>query len=240
MNKQLGLLIELQGLDSAMLSARLKIDAIPDKISSYEIPLKTAQNAHKKAKQYLVSLEKKKRDKEREIDEVNEKINKLHQRTSAIKTNKEYQAHIKEIEKIKKELDAAEDELLATLDSLEISSKLLKTEGDHLAKEKGEIDVIKKELDKEVIQCEEELEKLKENRKKLVDKIEIDIYTQYMDILRVSRGTAVVEAMNEICHGCNLHIPPRLFVEVKTTDEIICCPQCKRMLYYVKQKKAEE
>ncbi len=240
MDEQLKLLIKLQKFDSTILSAQLKIDAIPDKISSYEALLKTTQNAYEEAKQYLASLEKKKRDKEYKIDEINEKINKLHRRTSAIKTNKEYQAHTKEIEKIKKELDAAEDELLAALDSLEKLSKLLKAKDANLAEEKRKIDAVKKELEREVIQCKEELKKLNEDRKKLADKVEIDIYNQYEAILKVSRGTAVVEVMNGACQGCNLHIPPQLFVEVKTTNKIICCPQCRRMLYYVKPEKVEK
>jgi predicted nucleic acid-binding Zn-ribbon protein len=238
MNEQLRLLIELQKLDSVILSARFRMDAIPAKISSHEEPLKIAEASYEKAKQHNSSLEKKKRDKENKIDDINEKIKKLNQRTSEIKSNVEYQAHLKEIETIKNKLTMEEDELLAIMELIEESSKILESEKAHIAEEKSKINAIKKELEKETLQCEEELKRLKEDRKRVSEKIDSDIYNQYVSLLKTCRGTAVVEAEDEICKGCNIHIPPQLFVEIKTSGEIIHCPQCRRILYYVKEQAA--
>ncbi|MCL4536305.1 MAG: C4-type zinc ribbon domain-containing protein [Nitrospirae bacterium] len=239
MNEQLRLLIELQKLDSIILSTRLKMDAIPATISSHEGPLKSAEAAYENVKQQHASLEKKKKDKERDIEDIKEKIKKLKQRTSEIKTNKEYQAQTKEIEKAEKELKSSEDEMLSIMDSIEGSSKVLEIEKGRITEEKAKIEVMKKELEKEVLEWDEEFKKLKKNRKGLTDKIDSGIYNEYMTIMKASRGIAVVEAKDEACQGCNMHIPPQLFVEIKTGDEIINCPQCRRILYYVKPEAME-
>jgi hypothetical protein len=239
-NEQLRLLIDLQKLDSIMLSTRLTMDAIPARISSNEESLKNAEAAYENAKQQLASLEKKKKDKERDIEDIKEKTQKLKQRTSEIKTNKEYQAHLKEIEKAEKGLKSAEDEMLSIMDSLEGASKVIEIEKGRITEEKAKIESMKKELEKEVIRCGEELKRLKGDRKKLIDKIDTDIYNEYMTIMKAHRGLAVVEAKDEACQGCNMHIPPQIFVEIKTGDKIIHCPQCRRILYYLKPEQHQE
>ena len=233
MNEQLRLLVELQRLDTSILTDRMMIDAMPARISSKEGPLKSAEAAYESAKQRQASLEKKKKDKERAIEDTKEKINKLRQRTSEVKTNKEYQAHLKEIEAAEKEIRGSEDEILSVMESLEESSRLLKAEESRIAEEKRKVDALRKELEGEISRCEEELKKLKGKRKGFVAGIEDDIYRQYMTLMKTHRGLAVVEAKNEICQGCNIHIPPQLFVELKKNEEITHCPQCRRILYYV-------
>ncbi len=233
MNEQLTFLIALQKIDSAILSTRLRMDAIPAAIASHEGPLKNAESACENVRQNHAELGKKKRDKEMEIEDIKERISKLKQRTAGIKNNKEYQAHTKEIEKAEKELKRSEDELLSVMDSIEGASKALEIEQGRIAEEKAKIETIKKDLEKEVVKGAEEIKKLKGERKKLIEKINGDLYGEYMAVLKTSRGVAVVEAKDETCHGCDMHIPPQLFVEIKNSDEIIRCLQCRRILYYV-------
>lgn len=232
MNEQLKILVELQKLDSLILESRIKIDAMPSKISSQEAPLKNAEAAYEKARQNHAALEKKKKEKERDIEDISEKIKKIKQKTSDVKTNKEYQALLKEIEAAEREIGASEDELLNVMESLEESSKLLKAEDARIAEEKAKIDAVRKDIEMQMSIREEEVKKLKENRKNFIEKIKSDIYNNYVNLLKAHRGLAVVEAKNEICQGCNMHIPPQLFVELKTSEEIINCPQCMRILYY--------
>lgn len=232
MNEQLKLLIELQKLDTSILSARMAIDAIPGRISSEEGQFQKARASAEQAEQGHAALEKKKKDKERDSEDLGEKIKKLKQRTSDIKTNKEYQAHLKEIERAEKDLKAAEDESLSLMESIEQSAKRLGAERSLLAAEQSKVEALKKQLEDEVRREETSLKQLKGERKKFIDALESDLYALYTAVMKATRGLAVVEASNEVCRGCNLHIPPQLFVELKRNDEITQCPQCRRILYY--------
>ncbi len=234
-NEQLFLLIELQKLDTVILALHSKIDLMPGTIAASEGPLKKSEASFENLKQGFAAMEKKKRDREQAIEEVNQKIKKLTQRTSEIKNNKEYQAHLKEIEKAEKDLKSAEDELLDAIVSIEKSSKLLAADKSSIAEERSKLDVIKQEIEKAIALDRQELKKLKVARKKFIEKLEKldpDIYGRYIATMKSGRGLAVVEAKNEICQGCNLHIPPQMFVELKKNEEITLCPQCRRILYY--------
>ncbi len=232
MNEQLRLLIELQRLDTVILTLHSKIDTLPGTIAASEVPLKKASTSLENIKQGHAAMEKKKKDKEMDIEEISNKIEKMKRRTSEIKNNKEYQAHLKETEKAEKDLKAAEDELLNVIESIEKSSKLLAAEQASISEEQAKLDVIKVEIEKRIAADKQELKKLKGDRKKFTEKLDPDIYTRYIGIMRSRKGLAVVEAKNEICSGCNLHIPPQMFVELKQNTEITHCPQCRRILFF--------
>ena len=233
LNKQIELLIEMQKLDSRIIEDTRLIEAIPLKISSSEKPMKDAEARLSSERTRHDSLEKKKREKERAVQEINEKISKLRARTSEIKTNKEYQAHIKEIESKDKEIHSVEDEILGIMVELDSVSASLKTVQKTVEEEKKKLAGVREILDAEVAAENKELGELKKKRAEVSAGIEADIYNFYMTLLERLGGLAIVEAKNEICQGCNMNIPPQLFVEIKKNEELIQCPQCKRILYHI-------
>lgn len=231
MKEQLSLLIELQKADADILEKLKIIDTIPKKISSFDSQLKEALLFHDKQKQLCNDLENKRKDKERQLDDINEKVKKQRTRLTEIKTNKEYQAHLKEIEAIERERYAVEDEVLSLMEAIDAAYRELRTEDEKVKAEKEKIEKIKTKLQEEVKAAEQELDELKLRRAAHVKTINAELYDFYMKILQTKRGLAVVEAKDEICCGCNMSIPPQLFVELKKNEELIQCPQCNRILY---------
>jgi predicted nucleic acid-binding Zn-ribbon protein len=73
MNEQLKLLIETQKLDTEIISRRKTINQIPLRISSMEKPLAEARANLEARKKKSEGAEKKKRDKERTVEEIAER-----------------------------------------------------------------------------------------------------------------------------------------------------------------------
>ncbi len=235
MTNLLGLLIKLQDTDSRILEKRIFIDNAPNRFSEVDEPLKIAKSELEKIKQKNDLLAKKRREKEAILEEINEKINKMRSRVSEIKTNKEYQAHLKEIDTLGKEISNIEEEILLSMEDFDNSLKEHNDKEKEVQIEVEKINAFKKELDKEVDRYKEELNLLKNERAKVVEIIDPDIYQIYMTLLDSGNGVAVTRAKNEICNGCNMNVPPQLFVEIKKNEEIIHCPQCRRILYYLEE-----
>jgi uncharacterized protein len=225
-------LIELQEKDSGILEKRAFIDRVPSRIFEKDDPLKHATAELESIKHKNEALLKKKREKEAGLNDINEKINKMKSRASELKTNKEYQAHLKEIETFEKEISAVEESILIIMEELDNSLKQQEEKAKKAAAETEKINAFKKELSREVEKNEKELSLLKEERSKLAAALDPDIYNTYMSLLRAGSGVAVTRAQNEICLGCNMNIPPQLFVELKKNEEIIQCQQCRRILYF--------
>jgi predicted nucleic acid-binding Zn-ribbon protein len=229
------LLVALQNIDSRILEKRLFIDKVPMRVFEVDEPLKHAGLELDKIKQKNEALLKKKREKEKMLEETGEKIKKMRARVSEIKTNKEYQAHLKEIEASEKEISAVEDEILVIMEDFENSTKQQKEKEEKVNVEVEKINAFKRQLDAEVEKYEKELASLKEERKRLAASIDPEVYNVYMALLVSGGGVAVTRAKNEICLGCNMNIPPQLFVEIRKNEEIIQCTQCRRILYYFEE-----
>ena len=232
MNDQLKQLIELQKVDAAILLIQRTLDNIPKKIREVEFPLNEAESHLKRVQETLDDLEKRKRDKEHELDDITERIDKIKSRVTEIKTNKEYQAHLKEIESVEKERSQIEDEILVIMEEIESASQKVEKEKNIMKQNKEKVDLKKNELDAEKMQSEKEMDAKREIRSHIAASIDEDLYREYISILESRGGSAVFEAQAEICQGCNMNIPPQLFVEVKRNERIIHCPQCHRILFF--------
>jgi len=169
-DEKLHLLVELQKLDSDILTLRLKIDSMPSHIAAEEAPYKEAVKAFETARQQQLSLEKKKKDKERLIEDLTEKIRKLKARSSEIKTNKEYQANLKEVEAVEAEISSAEDDILSIMEVIEAASKSTEADNARLAEAKAGVEALNKKKEKEIRFIEQELLSLKEKRKTIFRK----------------------------------------------------------------------
>lgn len=238
MNDTLLNLIELQNLDSTILEKKSRMDSLPKKIKETEKPILDAKSSLLKKQEKLQLVEKKKREKELSIEDINDRIRKLKMKTTEIKSNKEYQALMKEIETAEKGITSIENEILELMQEVEDIKKSFANDEKKLLQEKTNLDNMAREIEKEMKQLNEEIEHLKKERAKIKSKISEDEYNRYMALLKTTRGLAVVEANNEICKGCHLHIPPQLFVEIKNGSNIYNCPQCNRILYFKIELKA--
>lgn len=232
MNEQIKRLIELQKIDTEILILRDMINVFPKKIAEAESPLKETQLAFNMISQKLDALERKKRDKEMLLEDTGEKIKKLRSRTADIKTNKEYQALLHEIESVEKEQWSTENEILTIMEEFETTSKQTKSEEAKYKVYKEEIDDLKRKLELKREAAEKELHVLKQERSKIAETVDKESYNLYKTLIEACNGVAVTEAKEEICQGCNMNIPPQLFVELKKNEFISTCPQCRRIIYY--------
>jgi len=241
--KYMQLLVDLQKLDSQIIALSHKIDTAPVHIAADESVFRQAQKTFDAAAQCQLSLEKKKKAKESEIDDISAKIEKMKSRAAEIKTNKEYQSNIKEIESFESQIRAVEDELLDIMEALDSSLKKATAEKQIFETAKAAAEAIGKERSKEISDSEQELQTLKSGRKEIIDKIDPELYRRYMVLLKSSKGLAVAEVVKEICQGCHMNIPPQLYVLIKSEEDVFECPQCGRILYYLKpeaEKQKEE
>jgi predicted nucleic acid-binding Zn-ribbon protein len=228
----LKLLVDLQQRDSLILEKRRFIDKVPLRIFEVDEPLKKAKLELESIKKKNEAALRKKKEKESELSETQEKIRKMKARISDLKTNKEYQAYQKEIEGCEKEITAIEDVILQLMEEIDAVSKEQKAKEAAVNAEIQKIDSFKAELDAEVVNNERELALLKQERAGTVARIDPDVYKTYMRILLDSGdGVAVTTARNELCSGCDMNIPPQLYVEIRKNQELLQCPQCRRILY---------
>jgi predicted nucleic acid-binding Zn-ribbon protein len=240
LNEQLNLLIKLQEIDSDILSITEEIELLPNKLSEARIRLKDTKSSFEKISSDYALLEKKKKSKEDELEEIEEKINKLKAKSTEIKTNKEYEAHLKEIQNFENNKFKVEEEIISAMEKIDEFTKLLKKEEAQLKGVEEEFKREEKTLDNERNKLNSRMEAIKAKRNDMVVRIDKEIYGEYMDKIKSAGGVAVVETKDEVCMGCHTNIPPQLYNDIKSGENIYTCYHCNRFLFFLSSSKPSE
>ncbi len=232
MDEQLNLLIQLQEIDGKLRALAEQKKRLPEALTGLESRSAANQADLEKVKENLRSAQKNKRDRDKDLESGAQKVEKLKARTPDIKTNKEYQALLKEIETAQQENKAIEDDILVLMVKIDEASAAIGTAEERARKEEAAIQVEQQDLEASLRILGEELEAVEQRRRELVSHIRPEAISQYQKLFDTKNGVALAEARGEACSGCYMSIPPQVFVNVKKNDSIITCPQCGRILYY--------
>lgn len=231
---QLALLVRLQSCDSAILNAQRIQENHPREIKHLEEALERERKAVHDQKNRFEEVKRKRIAKEQDLALEEEKVNKAKQRLTAVKTNKEYQAALKEIETIERQNSKIEEEILTIMeesDTLTIEHE--KTE-EHFKLVEKKAEEEKRKLEKQIIECTQEIEEQQRMAEAFIAQIQPEVLDRYQRIKQKRPELTVVAVENSCCLGCNMNVPPQLFNEVKTCQKIIVCPHCSRILYWGK------
>jgi len=231
LKSQLGNLIRLQTIDSEIYGLRSEKSSKPMEIKIIESSFE-AKKAHlAELEENSLGLTKQIKDKELELASKEAATTKLQSQLYSLKTNKEYQIMLQQIQDSRADASIIEDkvlELFEQIDNLkiEIDKERIKIKDEErvFLAEKNKIEVIIKEID-------DRLSQLEAIRKQVTPDINPNILAQYEKILLNRDGLAIVTVKGNSCGGCNMFVPPQVINLIKMYEHIITCEVCNRMLY---------
>ena len=232
MREQLGLLWELQNIDLGLKSIKEEKDRYPKEMKKLDEKQRVEKERIQKEKEKIESLEKTRRQKEGQLALEQEKIKRVEGKMFEVKTNKEYQALLSEIDSVKEANSRMEEEILQVMDEIdELKKDLSKREKDvGVILEKIEID--RKKL-QEKMACDEKIWKEQTERREVLSKqIESKLVKLYNTLKEKREGVGVVSVKHETCQGCFVNVPPQMFIEVQKNNVLVRCPHCNRILYW--------
>lgn len=232
MNEQLTLLIELQEIDGKLRAHRGELARIPQQLAALDEREKENTAGLERTREALASAQKTKRDRDGDLEAGGGKVEKLKSRASEIKTNKEYQALLKEIETAEQENKAIEEDILKLMENIDAAAAEIKNAEQRCVTESSAIEAERGELRSAMAAAEAALREEERRRSELASRIDESAMAKYRRLEGIIGGRAVVEARGESCTGCFMSFPPRTFVIVKKNESIVTCPNCHRILYY--------
>jgi uncharacterized protein len=229
--EQLALLVQLQELDLQLDQQKGEQKNLPEKLRISEKPLGEARGAVAEAKTTLDQLNKERKEKEQALQAAEEKIVKLKGRLTELKTNKEYQAHLQEIESANAEKGKIEELLLMVMEKGDLLKKEVVSKEATLASQEKIFSSEKAEMDARLNQLAESAKKLESEWASLAEKVEKKLLEDYKRLAITRKGIAVAPLNGNICTGCHFSLPPQLIAEVKMGGKIHNCTYCHRILY---------
>ena len=229
-------LIHLQQLEDSTADARGKIEALPARLEALEaliagregtVATATAGHDEQKVARALV---------EKDVAEVQGRLNRFKEQLMAVRTNKEYHAMQTEIAHAEHELQRLEDGLLEQMLEADVLSADVREAGQLLAKERAAADRERHEIEQEHALLQEQLTRLNGEQAQIADRLAAPTKDLFETLARGRKGVAVVEARDGRCTSCQVRLRPQLFNDVLSNSALIQCESCQRVLYFAEHR----
>jgi predicted nucleic acid-binding Zn-ribbon protein len=232
MKDQIEILIKLQTLDNEKHSLQLALDQVNSQIESLERPLENHEQALQKKKEKLENFRKVYRDLDRKVQSRRSQIEKSREKVRSVKTNKEYQSILKEIDDLKASVSDIEDETLENLERIENIEIEVNSDQKTLQELRRDIKRKKKAIEDEAEKKRNNLDILIKSRESVENNLAREIVVRYDKVKAKVGLIAVAEAKEAVCQGCHVNIPPQLYNELQRYERLVQCPNCQRIIYF--------
>lgn len=235
MKEQLSYLIELQKLDLIMGRIILKKSELPEKIVQMDEEFAVFAKSLEESKKKFDELNKLQIEKEEKLRKGIDSIRKAKDRLLEVKTNKEYQAILKEIETIEKKNSEIEDEIISGLEEIDHMRTAVRDKEKDFETRKSQYEKERKKIEVELGQLDHDLSDTEKRTDALRKQIRDELLKRYETIKGRRNGIAVALVWKEVCSGCHMNIPPQMYIELQRSADLLFCPNCNRIVYWYDQ-----
>ena len=235
MKEQLSYLIELQKLDLIISRIIVKKSELPEKIVKMDEEFAVFVKSMEESKKKFEELNKLQSEKEDKLKRGIDNIKKTKDRLLEVKTNKEYQAILKEIETMEKKNSEIEDEIISGLDQVDHMRTEVRQKEKEFETRRSQYEKEKIKMEKEISQLDRDLHDAEEGTNALRKQIRDELLKRYETIKGRRNGVAVASVWKEVCGGCHMNIPPQMYIELQRSSDLLTCPNCNRIVYWYNQ-----
>ena len=238
---QINALVKLQQIEIDTDDFKTQFSNVDQRLEALDQRLLDFKKIIDKQQAVIDELNQKYRSYESDVRLNLDSIKKSEAKLSAVKTNKEYQSSLKEIDDLKAKNSRYEDEMIEFLDRIEAAENTLETKMTAYSEFQTQINSEKERIHQETEEAKRQIENLTTEWKLIsasIDAALLETYNQVKSTQNNAVGiTAVIDA---VCQGCHMNIPPQMYNELQRGDNLTKCPICQRLIYWKDTKKRSE
>lgn len=236
MKEQLSQLIELQKTELEINKINIKCQNLPQEIARLEELFRVFQNEMEEHRRQFEEIKKEHRAKEEKLKAGQETLKKTKGRLGEVKTNKEYQSVLKEIETAESRNNELEEQIILLLEAVDTAKETLKIKETGLASGMKDYEETKKKLEAELHSLDGRLSACRQKSELVKKKISADCLNRYVAIKKLHSTLVVAAVWKEVCEGCHMNVPPQLYIELQKAVDLHTCPNCNRIIYWCDQR----
>jgi predicted nucleic acid-binding Zn-ribbon protein len=238
---QIDTLVKVQQIEIETGKLKTYLEKVPSRISSLERELEEFIHSVKGDEAEIEEFNKQYRALEADVQLNLSKIQKSQEKLRSVKTNKEYQSSLKEIDNIKAINSKLEDEMLEYLEKIETAEKAIKDRKQHYTEIVNESNREKESIERDAEQRQENLVDLEAKRVAVATELDAGILEIFKQVkAKQPNLVAIVAVQDAVCQGCNMNIPHQVYNELQRCDSLRYCPSCFRIIYWQDQDERSE
>lgn len=234
----LKLLWEIQVLDGQKrdLEQKLKGGQLSEELKSLKADIEEGRALFNKLKEEYSTLKKAQKLKEMDVSDANEQLKSLGRKLydGSITNVKEINSSSMKLESLKEKVSQAEDDILTLMEKqdelrakLEKMSADLNNKAEDYRRKHGTLLANQQKVRQLIAQ-------IPLARQKLLDKLDAEIWRRYMD-MKKRHNDPLARVEKSTCMGCRVGITFNELRMLKQGEELVCCGNCGRMLYWERQ-----
>ncbi len=232
MHSDIELLLKLQVIDYDLGELERSKEYLPDMMDNLNNEIQDIQKKLDEANALQEESNLRQKNMELEVKTKEAELQKYQQQMMSIKTNKEYDALVAQIDAVKTEISVIKQQETETM---EIIDKL-DTEIPDLTKKNAEI---QENNAKQLEILQEKIDSIggtasgkDTERTAILSKIPKPTVSIYERVRKGKGGAVVVVVKKRSCSACNKALTPKKVQEIRRSDKINTCESCGRMLYW--------
>jgi predicted nucleic acid-binding Zn-ribbon protein len=228
---QIRKLVELQVIDEEIFRFKRELRDKPVEVENLKKEFESKKINLKALEDKLKAIQVKQKELELDLKAKEETIAKTDASLSLIKTNKEYQARLLEIENLKADKSLVEEKILLGFDEVDAARRALEAERATVAQYEKEFYAKKKQVDDDMAVIGDQMKVKESQRARIIPEVRPDYLSRYERILNNKDGLGIVKVVDHSCGGCFMHLTEQVLNELKKYEQIIACDMCARILY---------
>jgi predicted nucleic acid-binding Zn-ribbon protein len=232
MQSDLELLLKLQVIDYDLGELERSKEYLPDMMGNLHREIRETQGKLQETRELLQQAQLRQKNLELEIKTKESDLTRYQQQMMTIKTNKEYDALVAEIDSIKSTITTRETELLETIESIATLEKEipgLQDKDSQIAENNSkQLAILQEKVDSIGAKVAEK----ETERQTVINSVSRPTLMIYERIRRGKGGSVVVVVKKRACSSCYKALTAKKVQEIKRNDRIETCDNCGCLLYW--------
>ena len=231
--EQITSLVKLQKIEIETSSIKKQLSTVDQRIEVLDKKLLDFNQTIEEQKSLINELNEKYRTYESDLQMHLDRIKKSEAKLSSVKTNKEYQSSLKEIDDLENINSKIEDDMIEFLDRIEEAENVLKAKTTEFSELETQMKTEKEIIQKEAEEGRHRLGNLDAEWETVSGDIEAEVLATYNQIKEnQAYKIGIVAVKDAVCQGCHMNIPPQMYNELQRGDSLKRCPLCERIIYW--------
>ena len=231
--KQIEQLVVLQTVDDEILVLEVEVRHAPLELADLEGRLAQLKERQSQVQERLDLLKTQQKRLEGEIEDDGHRIKKSKNKLMAVGNSKEYHAMMREMDSMEKLNRLREEERIAVMEEFTRQDTAMQELEAEVAGLMEGYDAKKATLDERIAKAQSRLDALSKRRNKAGKVVPPPILGRYEFIRSRIEHPVIVSVTDGICGGCHIRIPPQSYNELQKGKQILGCPNCQRIIYWV-------
>jgi len=231
MEHELADLRRLQRIDEQLGQLHSQKEQLPQRLAAAHKDVQDRQERREQVQQQLQRHRLEIDRQELDLRSREQHVARLRQQLNQVRTNREYQAMLTEIQSLEADVSRLEETALAAMGEADELAAEQARLAEEIQETQRQVGAVEEAVSEEAGVLEGQIAGLHQERQEVASRIDPESLAVYERLRGGLSGRVVVPVRDEHCGGCHMPLTPQTISELLVSRALVICHRCRRILY---------